>query len=92
MGMEKEPVAFMPQALLLSGGRSVRLCHRIGGFQHGFGKDAVTPGGVIHQHMGHRSHQFAILKDGAAAHECVNIGPTSFLGDFNCFLSKEPPK
>ena len=37
-------------------------------FQHGLGKDAVAPGRVVDQHMGHRAHQPPVLQDGAAAH------------------------
>ena len=30
-------------------------------FQHGLGKDAVAPGRVVDQHMGHRADQAAVL-------------------------------
>ena len=37
--------------------------------QHILNENPVAPGGVIDQHMGHGSHQSAVLDDGAAAHE-----------------------
>ena len=37
--------------------------------QHILYKDPVSPRRVIHQHMGHSADDFAILNDGAAAHE-----------------------
>lgn len=52
------------------------------GFQHMLQQDAVALGGVIHQHMGHRSHKAPVLDDGAAAHDCVKIGTTIFLNFF----------
>ena len=45
---------------------------------HVFDEDAVAGGGVVDENMGNRADQLAILDDGAAAHQCVNIGPTFF--------------
>lgn len=38
--------------------------HALRGFQHGFGKNAVPNGGILHQHMSDRPHQFAVLHNG----------------------------
>ena len=54
---------------------SNRLSCRI---QHILDKNPIPPRWIIHQHMGHRAHQPAVLDDGAAAHVCVNIGTTFF--------------
>ena len=45
-------------------GKSLACCG-----QHVFNEDAVAAGGVVYQHMGHRTYQFAVLNDGTAAHE-----------------------
>ena len=37
--------------------------------QHIFNKDPVSSRRVIHQHVGHRTHQFPVLNDRTAAHE-----------------------
>ena len=42
--------------------------------QHIFDKDAVSGGGVVYQHMGHRTYQAAVLYDRRAGHECVKQG------------------
>ena len=36
--------------------------------EHIFDENAVAPGGVIHQHVGHRANQLSVLDDGTAAH------------------------
>jgi len=41
------------------------------GVQHVFNEDAVAHGGVVDKDVGHRAHQFAVLDNGAAGHECV---------------------
>ena len=47
--------------------------------KHILNKDAVATGGVVHQNVGHGADELAVLENGAAAHECVNIGPTMYL-------------
>ena len=37
--------------------------------QHVLNKNPIPPCRIIHQHMGHRTHQLAVLNDGTAAHE-----------------------
>ena len=37
--------------------------------QHILNENSVTPGRIVHQYMGHCAHQFAVLYNGAAAHE-----------------------
>ena len=44
------------------------LCHRI---QHIFNKDAVAHGGIVHQHVGHSTDEFAVLDNGTAGHADV---------------------
>ena len=39
------------------------------GIQHVFDEDAVAPGGIVYKDMSHGADQFAVLKDGTAAHE-----------------------
>ena len=39
--------------------------------QHIFNENPVPSCRVIHQHVGHRTHQFAVLNNGAAAHADV---------------------
>ena len=56
--MEKKTEAICPCQKFLSGG-----------IQHILDEDTITTGGVIHQHMGHGTHDFAVLNDGAAGHE-----------------------
>ena len=46
--------------------------------QHIFNENPIPGIRAVDEHMGHSTHQFAILKDGTAAHECVNIGTTFF--------------
>ena len=40
--------------------------------QHRLQKDPVPFRGILHEHVGHGAHQFAILDDGRAGHECVH--------------------
>ena len=46
--------------------------------QHVFDENAIAGGGVVHKNMGDRANELAVLDDGAAGHECVNIGSTLF--------------
>ena len=46
------------------------------GSQHFFDEDAVAGGGIGDKDMGDRADDLAVLENGAAAHECVNVGPT----------------
>ena len=48
--------------------------------QHIFDEDAVPRGGVVDEDMGDGSDQLAILHDGRAAHECVQVRTTVFNG------------
>ena len=50
-------------------GKSLACCG-----QHVFNEDAVAAGGVVYQHMGHRTYQFSVLDDWAAAHADVKWG------------------
>jgi len=43
--------------------------------KHIFDKDGVAAGGVVDKDVGYRADEFAVLNNGATAHECVNIGP-----------------
>jgi hypothetical protein len=45
------------------------------GERNRYGRKA-TSGGVGDEDVGHSADDFAILQNRAAAHECVNIGPT----------------
>ena len=46
--------------------------------QHIFDEDSVSRGGIVDQHVGDRSHELAVLNDGGARHECVQVGTTAF--------------
>ena len=54
-------------------GKSLACCG-----QHVFNEDAVAHGRVVHQHMGHSAHQFAVLNDGTAGHADVKCGTKEF--------------
>ena len=41
------------------------------GVEHIFDEDAITRCGIVHQNMGHRTDELAILNDGAAGHADV---------------------
>ena len=56
--------------------------------QHILYKNRIPLCAVLDKHVGHRPDQFPILDNGAAAHECVNIGPTSFSSNFIRFYRK----
>ena len=47
--------------------------------QHVLDKNAVAPGGVIDQHMGHCSHNAAILQNWAIRSRVIAIRDNSFL-------------
>ena len=57
-------------------------------FQHILYKNPISPRGVIYQYMRHRTHYLPILEYRTSTHECVNIGPTSFGGNFICLCRK----
>ena len=44
--------------------------------QHILDKNPVPSRRIIDQHMGHRTHQFSVLDDWTAAHECLSLGTT----------------
>ena len=44
--------------------------------QHIFNENAVARGRVVDKHVGHRADELAVLDEGAAAHECVQVGTT----------------
>ena len=46
--------------------------------QHFFNKNGIPAGGIVNKDMGHRTDELAVLQDGGAAHQCVNIGPTRY--------------
>ena len=50
-------------------GRVVPAIPLSGSLQHILDENPVTPGRIIHQHMGNGTDQFAILDNGATAHE-----------------------
>ena len=46
--------------------------------QHILNENAVASGGIVDQHVGDRSDELAVLNDGRARHECVQVGTTHF--------------
>ena len=44
--------------------------------QHILDKDPVPPCGVIHQYMGDRADEFAVLNNGTSTHERLSLGTT----------------
>ena len=48
-------------------GKSLACCG-----QHVFNEDAVAAGGVVYQHMGHRTYQFSVLNNRTSAHPLDN--------------------
>jgi len=46
--------------------------------QHILDEDPVPTAGLVYKNVGHGANELAVLNDRAAAHECVNIGPTHF--------------
>ena len=48
------------------------------GVQHIFDKNTVTRRGVVDENVRYRTHQLAVLNDGAARHECGQVGTTVF--------------
>ena len=60
--------------------------------QHIFNKYSVSDRGIVYHNVSHGADKLAVLNDGASAHECVNIGPTSFLGNFRGNFCKNTPK
>ena len=53
-------------------------------FQHFFNLYRKAPGRVTDQYMGHSTHQFTILQDGAAAHalhDAAGLCDQIFIGD-----------
>ncbi len=62
------------------------------GFQHILSKYTVAFGAIIQKHMGNCTYQHTVLYDRGSGHECVNIGPTSFLGKFCGNFCKNTPK
>lgn len=61
-GKQKNSLWLSPQAVLLC--RCILLGCRIGGGEHILGEDAEATGGVVHQHVGDRTHQLTVLHDG----------------------------
>ncbi len=47
--------------------------------KHIFRKNTVAHGGIVDENMGHGADELAVLNDGGAAHNGVNIGTTDFL-------------
>ena len=47
--------------------------------QHILNEDTVSGCGIIDHNVGHRTDQLAVLNDGAAAHECGQVGTTVLL-------------
>ena len=61
--------------------RATSLCTREtlrSGVQHIFNEDTVAPCRIIHKHMGHGTHQFAILNNRATAHADVKYETKEF--------------
>jgi len=67
----------------------LRLPRRV---QHIFNKNSVSLRRIGDENVSHRPNEFPVLEDGRARHECVNIGPTSFLGKFCGNFCKNTPK
>ena len=50
----------------------------VGGIQHILYKYSIPLGWLGYHHMGDSSDELAVLNDGAAAHECGQVGTTVF--------------
>ena len=48
------------------------------GGEHVFDKDAISRGGIVDEHVRDSAHELAVLDDGRARHECVQVGTTVF--------------
>ena len=48
------------------------------GIQHILDEDTIAPRRVVHQNVGHRPYQLAVLQDGAAAHERLSLWTTCY--------------
>ena len=46
--------------------------------EHILEEDPVTRGGIVDQNMGDGAHDLAVLDDGGAGRECVQVGRTDF--------------
>ena len=55
------------------------------GVPHIFNENPVSRGGIVDQHVGHRSHELSVLKDGAARQECGQSRTTNFNSSFMKF-------
>ena len=47
--------------------------------QHILNEDAIARGEAIDQNVGDCSHDFVVLNDGGAAHECGQVRTTNFV-------------
>ena len=52
------------------------------GIEHIFDEDSIPRGGIDDEDVCHRSDEFAVLDDGGARHECVQVGTTVFYKNF----------
>ena len=52
------------------------IASRLTRIQHIFNENSVPRGGIIYQNVCYRSYELAVLDDGAARHECVQVGTT----------------
>ena len=52
------------------------------GVEHIFNENSVPRGGIVDQHVGDRPDELAVLNDGRAAQECVQVGTTVFYKNF----------
>ena len=68
--------------------RRPRLWH-LRRIQHILNENAVPNRGIVDHHVGDRSDQLAVLDDGRAAHECVQVGTTVFNKKFKSQKQKQ---
>ena len=65
---------------------------RLSGFhsgEHIVYKYAIPRSGVVDHHVCHRTDELAVLDDGRAAHECVQVGTTVFNKKFKSQKRKQ---
>lgn len=60
-----------------------------GGGEHILNKDAVACGGVADEDVGNGAHDLAVLDNGAARHECGQVGTTVFNEKFKSQKQKQ---
>ena len=56
----------------------ILLCQVVDLIQHILDEDAVACGGIVDENVGDGADKLAVLDDGRARHECVQVGTTHF--------------